>query len=107
MWWAPDDKRILHGAEAGLFRESLGTVVDMVRDDNESVWQLADTRDRVHSNGTGKCRTQCPELPDWPAVAHSIPSRASSREMEAAGTIDMHAFRGTTRTSCLRFLHRR
>jgi len=32
--------RILQGAEAALFREALGTVVDMVRDDNKSVWQF-------------------------------------------------------------------
>ena len=40
MWWTPDGERILQGAEAGLFREALGMVVDMVRDDNESLWQL-------------------------------------------------------------------
>jgi hypothetical protein len=39
MWWTPDGQRVLQGAEAGLFREALGTVVDMVHDDNESVWQ--------------------------------------------------------------------
>ena len=40
MWWTPDGQRVLQGAEAVLFREALGTVVDMVRDDNESVWQF-------------------------------------------------------------------
>ena len=40
MWWTPDGERILQGAEAGLFREALGTVVDMVRDDNEPLWQF-------------------------------------------------------------------
>ena len=35
MWWTPDGERILQGAEAGLFREALGMIVDMVRDDDE------------------------------------------------------------------------
>ena len=35
MWWTPDGKRILRGAEARLFREGLAVLVDMVRDDNE------------------------------------------------------------------------
>jgi len=41
MWWTPDGERILQGAEGGLFREALGTVVDMVRNDNESLWQFS------------------------------------------------------------------
>jgi hypothetical protein len=40
MWWTSDGARILHGAEAALFREGLGTVVDMVRDDNEGFWRF-------------------------------------------------------------------
>jgi hypothetical protein len=40
MWWTPDGKRILQGAEAVLFREALGTIVDMVRDDDEGLWQF-------------------------------------------------------------------
>jgi hypothetical protein len=40
MWWTPDGERILQGAEAGLFRDALGTVVDMIRDDDESFWQF-------------------------------------------------------------------
>ena len=40
MWWTPDGERILQGAEARLFREALGTLVDMVRDDDEGLWQF-------------------------------------------------------------------
>ena len=40
MWWTPDGERILQGAEARLFREALGTLVDMVRDDDEGMWQF-------------------------------------------------------------------
>ena len=40
MWWTPDGERILQGAEARLFREALGMVVDMVRDDHEGLWQF-------------------------------------------------------------------
>jgi hypothetical protein len=40
MWWTPDGERILQGAEARLFRDALGMVVDMVRDDEEGVWQF-------------------------------------------------------------------
>jgi hypothetical protein len=35
MWSTPDGERILQGAEAALFRESLGTLADIVRDDEE------------------------------------------------------------------------
>ncbi len=41
MWWTPDGERILQGAEGRLFREALGMIVDMVRDDNEGLWQFA------------------------------------------------------------------
>jgi hypothetical protein len=41
MWWTPDGERILQGAEAQLFREALGVLVDMVRDDHEGMWQFA------------------------------------------------------------------
>ena len=40
MWWTPDGERILQGAEARLFREALGMIVDMVRDDAEGLWQF-------------------------------------------------------------------
>ncbi len=40
MWWTPDGERILQGAEARLFREALGMVVDMVREDAEGSWQF-------------------------------------------------------------------
>ncbi|MGO9113256.1 MAG: hypothetical protein ACLP9L_28830 [Thermoguttaceae bacterium] len=40
MWWTPDGDRILQGAEARLFREALGMVVGMVRDDTEGHWQI-------------------------------------------------------------------
>ncbi len=40
MWWTPDGERILQGAEATLFREALGTLVDMIRDDDEGMWQF-------------------------------------------------------------------
>ena len=38
-WWTPDGERILQGAEGQLFREALGMIVDMVRDDAEGLWQ--------------------------------------------------------------------
>jgi hypothetical protein len=41
MWWTPDGERTLKDAEARLFREALGTLVDMVRDDDEGLWQFA------------------------------------------------------------------
>ena len=41
MWWTPDGERILRGYEGQLFREALGTIVDMVSDDNEGLWQFA------------------------------------------------------------------
>jgi hypothetical protein len=41
MWWTPEGERVLQGAEARLFREALGMIVDMVRDDdNEELWQF-------------------------------------------------------------------
>jgi hypothetical protein len=40
MWWMPEGQRILQGAEAGLFREALGTIVHMARDDDEGLWQF-------------------------------------------------------------------
>ena len=40
MWWTQDGARVLQGAEAKLFREALGTIVDMVRDDDEGIWQF-------------------------------------------------------------------
>jgi hypothetical protein len=41
MWWTPDGERILQGAEARLFREAFGTLVDLVRDDDEGMWQFS------------------------------------------------------------------
>jgi hypothetical protein len=41
MWWTPDGERILQSAEARLFRDVLGVLVDMVRDDDEGMWQFA------------------------------------------------------------------
>ncbi len=40
MWWTPDGERILQDAEATRFREALGTLVDMVRDDDDGMWQF-------------------------------------------------------------------
>jgi len=40
MWWTPDGERVLQGAEAQLFREALGVLVDMVRDDDEGMWHF-------------------------------------------------------------------
>ncbi len=40
MWWTPDGKRILQGAEGRLFREALAIIVDMVRDDTEGLRQF-------------------------------------------------------------------
>jgi hypothetical protein len=51
MWWTPDGKRILQGAEGQLFREALGMIVDMVSDDNEGLWQFAAPPfDNLHPN---------------------------------------------------------
>jgi len=41
MWWTPDGERILQGAEARLFREALGVLVDMVREDDEGLLQFS------------------------------------------------------------------
>ncbi len=41
IWWTPDGEWILQGAEGQLSREALGMIVDMVRDDNEGLWQFA------------------------------------------------------------------
>jgi hypothetical protein len=40
MWWTPIGKRTLRGAEATLFREALGFLVDQIRDDDGSIWQF-------------------------------------------------------------------
>lgn len=41
MWWTSDGERILTGAEASLFREALGILVDYVQDDEEgTIWQF-------------------------------------------------------------------
>lgn len=51
MWWTPDGERTLMGAEATLFREALGTLVDLVRDDDEGLWQFAAPPfDALHPN---------------------------------------------------------
>ena len=41
MWWTPAGERILQGAEAKLFRDALGMIVDMVRDDHEGLWEFS------------------------------------------------------------------
>jgi len=41
MWLSPDGERVVQGAEAQLFREALGVLVDMVRDDDEGMWQFS------------------------------------------------------------------
>ena len=43
MWWTPDWGADLARCRSMPFREALGTVVDMVRDGNESVWQFGAT----------------------------------------------------------------
>lgn len=41
MWWTSDGERILTGAEAALFREALGILVDYVQQDEEgTIWQF-------------------------------------------------------------------
>ena len=40
MWWTSEGERVLQGAEAALFRASLGTLVDLVQDDDEGLWQF-------------------------------------------------------------------
>jgi hypothetical protein len=35
MWWTPDGERVLRGREAALFREALGVLTDLVRDDEK------------------------------------------------------------------------
>jgi hypothetical protein len=39
MWHTPKGERTLKGAEAALFREALGTLVDQIRIDDEEFWQ--------------------------------------------------------------------
>jgi hypothetical protein len=41
MWWTPEGQRVLKGAEAALFKEALGVLVDLVRDDDEGMWHFA------------------------------------------------------------------
>ena len=38
MWPTPAGERILQGAEAVLFKEGLGTLVDFIHDDTEDLW---------------------------------------------------------------------
>jgi len=41
MWWTSDGQRILKGAEAALFREALGVLVDYVcQDEDGTIWQF-------------------------------------------------------------------
>ena len=40
MWCTPDGERILQGAEGRLFRDALGMVVELVRDDAEGLRQF-------------------------------------------------------------------
>ena len=41
MWWTSDGERILKGAEATLFQEALGVLVDYVQQDEEgTIWQF-------------------------------------------------------------------
>ena len=41
MWWTSDGERILKGAEAALFREALGVLVDYVcQDEDGTIWQF-------------------------------------------------------------------
>ncbi len=49
MWWTPDGERVLQGAEAGLFRAALATIVDMFREDEEGLWRFnAPPFDELH-----------------------------------------------------------
>lgn len=41
MWWTSDGERILEGAEAALFQEALGVLVDYVQQDEDgTIWQF-------------------------------------------------------------------
>lgn len=40
MWRTPAGDRTLQGAEAALFKEALGNLVDMVSDDEEGMWEF-------------------------------------------------------------------
>ena len=51
MWLTPDGERTLQGAEATLFREGLGTLVDRVGDDTEGFWHCGiEPFDNLHGN---------------------------------------------------------
>lgn len=41
MWWTPEGERALQGAEARLFSDALGILVDMVAEDHEGLWEFA------------------------------------------------------------------
>jgi hypothetical protein len=41
MRWTPEGKRTLKGKESVLFREALAAIVDLVRDDDDGLWQFA------------------------------------------------------------------
>ncbi len=53
MWWTPDGERVLQGAEAQLFREALGVLVDMVRDDDVGVYYVAVPPDATDAEMAG------------------------------------------------------
>ena len=40
LWWTPEGQRVLQGAEGRAFREALGMIVKMVRDDTEGLWKF-------------------------------------------------------------------
>jgi hypothetical protein len=103
MWWTPDGERILQGAEAGLFREALGMVVDMVREDNESLLQLgAPPFDNLQPNqklavlaqvGSALLRENEP-MPNRYGLFHSIIDMLGEAESGPAGKQLLAGFLG-------------
>ena len=73
MWWTPDGERILQGAEAQLFREALAVLVDMVRDDDEGMWQFP-PRPSTPSSPT----RNWPSLPKSAAPCSGRPTHAQA-----------------------------
>ena len=62
MWWTPDGERILQGAEGRLFREALGMIVDMVRDDK-----------RASGSSLPRPSTSSSPTRNWPSWPKSAP----------------------------------
>ena len=40
MWWTANGERVLHGAEAALFRQALGEAFSLLEADHEDEWSF-------------------------------------------------------------------